>query len=115
MKRISDLTQEKAVFYVLWKSHRDDPDAYVPAWRFVGEIDIIELGKTFFLSYKAPANGINVFFKNPGLIERRQTTGKSGAKYYEYRIAPNPSVEKIKDPVILNFYKLIKNSPLTNK
>ena len=107
--KIDKITQKKAVFYVLWKSHRENPEAYVPAWKFVGELDIIELNKSFFMSYKCPANGVNLFFENTGLIERRITTGKSGAKYFEYRIAPNPSIDKIKDQSIVEFYKLLKS------
>jgi len=53
-------------------------------------------------------NGANVYLNNPDLIQRRQTRGRTGAKYYEYRIAPNPTVEKIKNQDLLEFYKDIK-------
>lgn len=102
------MTQKKAVFYILWKQYKENPEVFVPAWKFVGELFIKEIGKWFFMSYKCPANGIDIYFDNPGLIERRTTTGKSGAKYYEYRIAPNPSADKIQEEHILKFYKLIK-------
>ncbi|MFZ2152256.1 MAG: hypothetical protein WAV09_04070 [Minisyncoccia bacterium] len=101
------ITQKKAVFYILWKAYREDKEQYVPAWKFVGELYIKELDQYFFMSYKCPANGIEIYFDNPGLIERRMTTGKSGAKYYEYRIAANPSIEKIKEKSIAEFYTLI--------
>jgi hypothetical protein len=103
------ITQEKAVFYILWKSYKANPLEFVPAWKFVGEVCIEEMGdKWFFMSYKCPANGVNIFFSNPGLIERRMTTGKTGAKYFEYKIAPNPSREKITDPILLKFYDELK-------
>jgi len=102
------ITQKKAVFYILWKSYKEDPAQFVPAWRFVGELSIPELNKYFFMSYKCPANGVDLYFENTGLIERRTTTGKSGSKYYEYRIALNPTLDKIKDENILKFYKMIK-------
>ncbi len=105
MKKI---TQKKAVFYVLWKAYKENPEQYVPVWKFVGELAIPELGADFFMSYKCPANGVDLFFDNPELLERRITTGKSGAKYYEYRIAPNPSMEKIIDKSILEFYRDLK-------
>lgn len=108
------ITQKKAVFYILWKSYKENPEAYVPAWRFVGELYLEELREHFFMSYKCPANGVDLFFENPDLIERRETKGKSGAKYYEYRIAANPSMEKIKDESILHFYKAIKNGERVN-
>lgn len=103
------ITQKKAVFYVLWKAYREDPKQFIPAWKFVGELEISELDVWFFMSYKCPANGVDIYFENPELIERRQTKGKTGAKYYEYRIAANPSVDKIKDPELLQFYKDLKN------
>lgn len=102
------VTQEKAFFYMLWKNYQATPEEYIPAWKFVGELYIEELGIWFLMSYKCPANGANVYLNNKDLIQRRQTRGRTGAKYYEYRIAPNPSVEKIKDKNILEFYKDIK-------
>lgn len=106
--KASRMTQKKAVFYILFKAYRENPEQYVQAWKFVGELYVEELGSHFFMSYKCPANGVNLYFENPGLIERRMTTGKSGAKYYEYRLAPNPSVERIQDKDVLDFYKLIR-------
>lgn len=114
MKRIK-ITQEKAVFYVLYKSYKENPDEFVPAWKFVGELFVEELNEWFFMSYKCPANGVNVFFKNPDLIQRRDTIGKTGAKYFEYRLAPNPSIEKICDPVIKEFYLAIKSKLSTSR
>lgn len=104
------INQKMMVFYILWKAYRENPEQYVPVWRFLGEIFIEELKQNVFASYKCPANGVDLFFENPDLIERRNTTGKSGAKYYEYRIKPNPSAEKIKDPIIFEFYKLLRSS-----
>ena len=74
------ITQKKAVFYILYKAFKKNPNEYIPAWKFVGELFIEELNKWFFMSYKCPANGINIYFENPDLIERQQTIGKSGAK-----------------------------------
>lgn len=104
------MTQKRAVFYILWKQHRIDRTKYTPAWKFIGELEIPELKETFFMSYKTPANGIDIFFENPELIERRETVGKSGTKFYEYRIVEHPSVEKIMDESLFKFYRLIKKS-----
>lgn len=106
------MTQKKAVFYVLFKGYKENPEQYIPVWKFVGELHLTELNEYFFMSYKCPANGVAIFFENPDLLERRITTGKSGAKYYEYRIAPNPSMDRIKDPVMLSFYKQLKHKGL---
>ena len=103
----SKITQKKAVFYLLWKAYRQDPEQYVPAWKFVGELYIEELGVHFFMSYKCPANGVNIYFDNPGLIARRETRGKSGSKYFEYKLEA-PSVQKIKDGEIRAFYEQLK-------
>ena len=107
------ITQEKAFFYILLKNYLTTPSNYIPIWKFVGELFIEEFNTWYLMSYKCPTNGQMVFTKNPDLIERRKVRGKSGARYYEYRIAPNPSVEKIKDIEILDFYKKIK--PLIKK
>jgi hypothetical protein len=80
------ITQKKAMFYMLWKSHLKNPEAYIPAWKFVGELYVSELNKWFFMSYKTPSNGAYIFFENPDLIERKWVKGKTGAEYYTYRI-----------------------------
>jgi hypothetical protein len=111
-KRDTKITQKRAVFYILWKAYQENPEQWVQAWKFVGELYIPELNEAFFMSYKCPTNGLEIYFDNPNLIERRYFTGKSGAKYYEYRIAPEPSITKIQDDNLLTFYKLLKQSNL---
>lgn len=112
MAKKNKITQKKAVFYILWKAYKENPEQYIPAWKFVGELFIEELKEAFFMSYKCPTNGLDIYFDNPGLLDRRYFTGKSGAKYYEYRIAPLPSKEKIKDSSILEFYEELKRSSI---
>lgn len=105
---MTKFTQKELVFYKLYSAYKEDPKRWVAAWEFVGEVFVKELGKWAFMSYKAPANGVAVFFENPGLILRRKTVGKSGSRYYEYRICDNPSPEKIADKKLYDFYKKIK-------
>lgn len=105
---MKNFTQKELVFYKLYTSYYEDKERWVKAWEFVGEICVKELGKWALMSYKTPANGVAIFFENPGLIERRKTRGKSGALYYEYRIAPLPNETKIKDGKLLAFYRKIK-------
>lgn len=107
MKKI---TQKKAVYYVLWQSHKRDPKAYVPAWKFVGELYLKEIGEWFFMSYKCPANGVAIYFENDGLIERRQTIGKSGARYYEYRLVVRPTFSMFKDADLRAFAEKIERN-----
>lgn len=103
-----------AAFYILLKAHRETPGEFIPAWRFVGELSIAEIGEHFLMSYKTPTNGLTIFddfnwhddhFK--GFIERRMLHGRSGANYYGYRFN-NPSREKITDPKLLDFYDRLK-------
>jgi len=107
-KRRDSFTQREMAFYKLYKAYKEDQSKWVAVWEFVGEIYIEELNKWAFMSYKTPANGLTIFFDNPDLLERRKVTGKSGARYYEYRIAPNPNAEKIRDEELLKFYRRIK-------
>lgn len=101
------ITQEHLFFYKLYKTFKEDPTRWVKAWEFVGEIFIAELNRWELMSYKTPANGAAIFFKNPKLVERQKVTGKSGARYYEYRFAPNPTSDKIVDATLVEFYKKI--------
>lgn len=107
MKNPEIITQKRAVFYILYKSFKANPEEWVDTWKFVGELFIPELNKHFFMSYKCPTNGLVIYFDNPELIERKWKTGPSGASYYTYRIAPNPSASKIKDENLLEFYKIL--------
>lgn len=105
---MNKITQKEMVFYKLWTEHRKNPERYVPAWEFVGEMLIEEFNHWVLMSYKTPANGVKIFFENPGLIERYQVMGKSGAKYYAYRIKPGVTEAAIIDPNLLKFYHQIK-------
>lgn len=102
------ITQEFQVFYKLYQSYKEDPLRWVSAWEFVGEMFIKELNEWTLMSYKTPTNGLNIFFKNPGLVERQMFKGKSGSQYYQYRFAPGVSSALILDKDLLSFYNLIK-------
>jgi hypothetical protein len=103
------VTQEFQVFYKLYSTYKQDKTKWVSAWEFVGELYIPELEVWTLMTYKTPANGIKIFFTNPGLIERKRVVGKSGAKYYQYRFSQNAGASLIQDPELLNFYNLIKS------
>lgn len=109
-KPMKYFTQKELFFYKLYVAFKEDPTRWVPAWEFVGEILVKETGKWALMSYKTPANGAGIFFDNPGLIERQRVTGRSGAKYFAYRIAPFPSESKMKDDKLLAFYRKIKRT-----
>lgn len=103
-------SQKELVFYKLYTAYREDKERWLPTWEFVGEILVKETGKWALMSYKTPTNGLKIFFDNPGLIERRWKRGRSGATYYEYRIAPLPTEAKILDEKLLKFYRKIKKA-----
>lgn len=102
------VTQSHAIFYQLYNAREKDREMYTPVWKLVGEIYIEEIGRWGFVSYEASARMSELFRDNPDLFERRRVTGKSGSKYYEYRINRNVSKEDIKDGKLLSFYKVIK-------
>lgn len=100
----SKLTQKRAVFYLLWKQHQHDPNEFVPTWRALGELEVAELNAAYFMSYKTPTNGFEIFFENPDLVEREWREGKSGAHYYVYKLR-TPFIEaRIVEPNLKAFY-----------
>ena len=104
---MTKITQKEMVFYKLYKAYKENQERYVAAWEFVGEIHIPELNEWVLMSYKTPANGVCIFFENPGLVERQKVTGKSGAQYYSYRFAPGVNASLIKDEKLRAFYNRI--------
>jgi hypothetical protein len=102
-------TQKEVVFYLLYNRFKEDPSAFVPVHAFAaGDVLIKELHRWAFASFKCPARATEIYKENPGLLDRRKVRGKSGAIYYEYRIAPNPKPELIRDERLLDFYRKIK-------
>ena len=104
------LTQKELVFYKLYKSYKENKEKFVAVWEFVGEIHIEELHRWELMSYTCVHRAFEIFDENPGLVERRWITGKSGSHYYQYRFAPNASAEKIMDTKLASFYRKIKNA-----
>jgi len=100
------ITQKMLVFYKLYLCYKEDPSRYVDTWEFLGEINVVELGRWGLMSYKAPTRLTDIFQENPWLLERRWHTGKSGTQYFQYRFN-DPRVEKINDPSLRVFYKII--------
>lgn len=104
------ITQKQLAFYKLYKKFKDNHEEYLDTWEFGGEIHIIELGRWELMSYKCPARLSDIYNENPDFLERRIVTGKSGSKYFQYRITniSNP-IEKLVDPILLEFYRKVKN------
>lgn len=105
MKKI---TQKMMAFYLLWKCRQDNPDEYIPTWRFVGEIEVPELWTHVMMSYKCPTRLTDIYQENPDLLERKLVKGKSGAEYYAYRFAPEVNRSMIKDAKLRDFFDHLK-------
>jgi Asp-tRNA(Asn)/Glu-tRNA(Gln) amidotransferase B subunit len=75
----------------------------------IGEIYCIELGLWGFVSYEVSARMSEMFKTNPSLFQRTMMRGKTGAKYYGYRISPDVQPYMIHDEDLKDFYKKIKS------
>ena len=101
------ISQKQLAFYKLYKSYKSDPNEYVNIWDFVGEIYIEEINEWHLMSYKCPTRLTDLYQENLMIIDRRKTTGKSGAEYYQYRLY-QPSRDKIETASVRVFYDKIR-------
>ncbi len=104
------ITQKQLAFYILYKARENDPEEYIPTWKFVGELQITELNLWEMASYKCPTRLSDLNQENPNMLERILIEGKSGAKYYSYRLRVGITPQDMIDPAIYSFYKHLKNS-----
>lgn len=83
------LTQKQQIFYRLLVERKLRPVQYMPIWQFIGEFHIAEADQWGFISYEVSARMSELWREIPdGVIQREIVTGRSGAKYYSYRINP---------------------------
>lgn len=101
------IRQIDLVFYKLYIEFKKDPLRLIPAWEFVGEILIEPYQQWYLMSYKCPAQLSTLYLGN-SFLEREYITGKSGAKYYGYRVKRGVNETDIKDHKTLEFYRSIK-------
>lgn len=99
------ITQREAIFYQLYKAHKERAGQFIPVFALMGEVWCAEVRKWGFVSYECSARASELIKENPTLIERTTITGKSGAKYYGYRIRANVTQANISDSKLLVFYK----------
>lgn len=81
------LTQKQSIFYQLIKEKKRNSADYIPLWKLMGEVYCVELDLWGFVSYEIPARMSEMYQDNEGMLERVIVTGKSGARYYAYRLA----------------------------
>ncbi len=106
MKKV---TQHQAIFYQLYQARAKDPEAYIPIWQLIGEIFVTEVKLWAFVSYEVSARMSELYSQNPRLFERKQITGKTGAKYFAYRIRLGVVPDDIVESDLKRFYKIISN------
>ena len=94
----SRLSQFQVNFLLLLNTPREE---WVAAHDF-GRGDVSLSGQWYFMSYKNPARCSDVY-SDIGMesmypvVERKEVKGKSGAKYYEYRIKPSErNIERLR-------------------
>jgi hypothetical protein len=106
------LTQIQSIFYILYNEwqvakEKGEQPRYVPVFELMGEVYCREVGKWGYVSYECSARASEMIKANPELIQRRKIEGKSGAKYYGYRINPFVKKEMIQDPQLVEFHRAV--------
>lgn len=104
------ITQKQLAFYIMYKARETNPTEYIPTWKFVGEIHVVELNRWEMASYKCPTRLTDLYQENPNMVERVLIKGKSGAKYYAYRLRVGVAPSDILDKAVYDFYKRVKTS-----
>lgn len=104
------VSQKEGVFYILYKRFKEKNHEYLPVFQFMGETYVKEAGKWAYVSYECSARASQIMTENPGLLQRTKIIGKSRARYYGYRLNPEPSIDMIKDPALLKFYTKISGN-----
>ena len=106
------LTQYEAIFYRMYTEHRKDKQRtpfplkeLIPVHGFMGEIYCEEVDLWGFVSYEVGARISELYSDNPGLFYRELIIGKSGAKYYGYRIADDACPDMMRDPKLKALYE----------
>jgi hypothetical protein len=108
MKKVK-VTQVQTMFYKLYEARKLDKEKYTPIFELIGEAYVKPIGVWGFVSYEVSARMSEMFKKNPKLLERKYIIGKSGAKYYAYRLSINVTPADIVDLDLKEFYDKCKN------
>ena len=111
MKRI---TMKQAIFCRLYEDRAraevKSATPFIPVWALIGEYQLKYLGRNVFVSHEAPARMSELFSENPNLFERQWIQGKSGARYYGYRINPSATEAHIVDEKIKDIFKSLRKA-----
>lgn len=104
------VTQKEGIFYILYMRFKDKKIDYVPVFQLMGETYVKEINLWAYVSYECSARASEIMTENPGLLQRIKLRGRSGAKYYGYRLTPAPNIDLFKDPSLLHFYRRVSKN-----
>ena len=104
------LTQKQIIFCLLYENYKNNGAPMAPH-NFMGEVYIKALGEHCFVSYEASARLSEINSENPCMLEIAKLTGKSGARYFGYRLQKNT----LQDPKLIEVYKRLKAVELKRK
>ena len=108
------MTQRETCFYLLYKQHKQDPQVYINVFDLMGETYCKELGIYGFVSHECSARMSKLFDENKNrrtmerLFERKYMHGRSGSKWYAYRLNLHPSKDLIISDDLVSFYAALK-------
>ena len=114
------ITQKEAIFYQLYMQRvlaetDEEKYKYIQIWKLIGEVFCPEVHLWGFVSYEVSARASEMFKYNTGLLERKYMRGKTGARYYGYRISINAKPSLIQDEKLLKFYQSIVKNKIHNE
>lgn len=106
------ITQKQMVFTKLYLEFKKDPDRLIPIFEFVGEMEIPQFKRWVLMSYKCPARLTEIFQENPDLLHREWIKGKSGARYYGYKIKKTVQSEDVQEKTVKDIYESLKRASI---
>lgn len=101
------MTQSEAIFYALYQKFQNKTGEYIPVWEFMGEHYCLELKKWGYVSHECSARASEMKKKNPDLVQSIGIIGKSGARYFGYRLTPFLNENMIMDDKLKALFKVI--------
>ena len=101
------VTQKEAIFYALYKHLREKPGEYIPVFNFMGEIYVKEVALWGFVSHECSARCSEMKKENPDLIQSTVIIAKSGARYFGYRLNPEPKRNMINDDSLRKLHAIL--------
>jgi hypothetical protein len=106
------VTQKQMAFLTLLYQYAKNSSIYIATWEFVGEFRNPTTGEWLLRSYKCPTRLTDIYQENPDLLDRKWITGKSGSRYYGYRIKKPLDPNNVRDPKLRDIVKQTEGTRL---